>query len=110
MCVVKVARGFTACLKTYPDNLTVTSIGFKNSFPKIFLNSSADSVFKRISKVPMLINTLDSMLMKYIATCTFWPIAVLENYANIYKKNQTNFMILIIYTKKIIWNLYLKEK
>ena len=33
---LKVACGFTACLKTYPENLTATSIGFKNLFPKIF--------------------------------------------------------------------------
>ena len=27
--VLKVARGFTACLKIYPENLTAISIGFK---------------------------------------------------------------------------------
>ena len=33
---IKVARGLTACMKTYPENLTATSIGFQNLFPKIF--------------------------------------------------------------------------
>ena len=37
----KVVRGFTACLKTYSENLTDTSIGLKNLYPKIFWNSSA---------------------------------------------------------------------
>ena len=35
---LNLARGFTTCLKTYPENLTATctSTGFKNACPKIF--------------------------------------------------------------------------
>lgn len=32
------------------------------------------------------------------------------NHADSFKTNQMNFLKLIILTKKIIWNLYLKEK
>ena len=58
----------------------------------------------------MFIKIRDAISMKYTAKCTFLPITAVLNHAYSFKMNQTNFLILIILTKKIIPNLFLKEK
>ena len=58
----------------------------------------------------MLINTKDANSMKDKAKCTFLLMIVVANHTYCFKTNQTNFLILILLTKKIIWSLYLKEK
>lgn len=58
-------------LTLLPENITVKSIGIKNIYPEIFLNSSAWLSNYRISKASMLILHKRRFSMKYIGKDTF---------------------------------------